>query len=70
MTVANAQKARQFDQAFVLLAALGGPRRPVTEPGDCPGYGEELPESWVCQNRCPLAAPCYAALEAQREIGK
>jgi rubredoxin len=40
------------------LIALNGPPGPVLRPADCPGYGQELPTSWVCPI-CPIAERCY-----------
>jgi len=33
----------------------------ITKPGDCPGFGQELPAEWVCPP-CPIAEECMAAL--------
>jgi rubredoxin len=40
------------------LITLDGPPGPVLRPADCPGFGRELPTSWVCPI-CPIAARCY-----------
>jgi hypothetical protein len=45
------------------LAFLDGPPVPVEKPGDCPGYGRQLPASWTCQEDCPLAEKCWEALD-------
>ena len=63
----NLTAAKHAESSETLLT---GPPGPVVEPGDCPGYGRQLPATWMCppvpngngNRECPLARECYETL--------
>jgi hypothetical protein len=59
------QVQSNFNSADFELAFLDGPPKPVEEPGDCPGYGRELPSTWKCPDDCPLAQSCWEAFDGE-----
>ena len=54
----------QPNPTLELAFVLTGPPETVAEPGDCPGFGRELPAGWNCIPDCPIGGECYAAWTA------
>lgn len=54
--------SQQITQSISLINMISPPG-PVSKPGDCPGYGRELPRGWRCPPDCPLLVPCYEQFE-------
>jgi hypothetical protein len=53
------------------LSTLTGPPIKPTRPGDCPGYGRELPQiGWECYPQCPIGKQCYETFYETLENAK